>query len=191
MLQWCFFYANAKDPNHGIKIRQNFAFLFSIPFILCLSVFDLFSMSTFSKIVMMDSLDILSLGTSSKNFIKWSGLCVIKRTAIFKEHIYYYFVSEALRSNSPKSCHNEALKKKFPGEASLRKVLSLHFDFIWNKFYVQNANAYAITNFLLYNLILIKSCSACSKQNCKQCLFNVSNLDIMWSSMTTPGFIFY
>ena len=82
-------------------------------------------------------------------------------------------------------------EKKFPGEASLRKVLSLHFDFIWNKFYVQNANAYAITNFLLYNLMLIKSCSACSKQNCKQCLFNVSNIDIIWSSMTTPVFIFY
>ena len=27
-------------------------------------------------------------------------------------------------------------------------------------------------------------------KDCKQCFFNVSNLDIMWSSMTAPEFIY-
>ena len=42
---------------------QNLVFLFLLPFIIYLSGFDLFRLSNFSKIPLMDSLDILSLGT--------------------------------------------------------------------------------------------------------------------------------
>ena len=49
---------------------------------------DLFSLSNFSKILLMDTLKILSLGTPWKNYIEWCNLCFMKHTAIFKEHVY-------------------------------------------------------------------------------------------------------
>ena len=55
------FYPAAKDPEHGVKMQQNLVFLFLLPFIINLSGFDLFSLSNFSKIPWMDSLDILRL----------------------------------------------------------------------------------------------------------------------------------
>ena len=55
-----YFYPIAKDPDHGVKVRQNFAFSFLIAFFIYLSGFDSFS---FSKIPMTDSLDNFSLGT--------------------------------------------------------------------------------------------------------------------------------
>ena len=60
MLQWFIFYLIAKDPDQGVKIGQNLDFPFLLPFVIYLSGFDMFS---FSKIHMVDSLDILSLGT--------------------------------------------------------------------------------------------------------------------------------
>ena len=62
-LQWCIFYRIAKNPDHEVKMWQNLVFLFLLPFIIYLSGFDLFRLSNFSKIPLMDSLDILSLGT--------------------------------------------------------------------------------------------------------------------------------
>ena len=91
MLQWCFFYSIAKNPSHGDKMRQNVVFLFLIPFIIYFSGFDLLSLPSFSKIYLMDSFDILSLGTSLKNYIKWYKLCVIKPSAIFQEHLFGCF----------------------------------------------------------------------------------------------------
>ena len=61
MLQWRIFYSFAKDPDHGVKMAKKNLFL--LGFILYLSGFDLFSLSNFSKIPLMDSLDILNLGT--------------------------------------------------------------------------------------------------------------------------------
>ena len=70
-----------KDPNHKVKIRQNLVFSFLISFIIYLSRFDLFN---FSKIPLMNSLDTLTLGTSSKNYIKWYN--------VIKCHkVYCYF----------------------------------------------------------------------------------------------------
>ena len=54
----------AKDPDHGVKMRQNLVSLFLLPFVMYLRGFDLFSLSNFFKISMMDNLDILSLGTT-------------------------------------------------------------------------------------------------------------------------------
>ena len=45
---------------------------------------------------------------------------------------------------------------------------------------------------LLYNLSLIRLCSACIKQSsedCKQCLFVVSKIKIIWSGRTRPEFV--
>ena len=61
LLQWCILYSIAKEPNHGVKMRQFFFFL--LPFVLYLSGFDFFNLSNFSKIPMMNSLGILDLGT--------------------------------------------------------------------------------------------------------------------------------
>ena len=90
-LQQCFFYPLAKDPNHGVEIRQNLFLLFLLPLIIYLNGFNLFSLFNFSKIPLIDSLDIQSLGTSLKNHIKQFNLSVIKRTAIIKEHLYGCF----------------------------------------------------------------------------------------------------
>ena len=57
---------------------------------------DLLSFSNFSEVLLMDSLDILSLETSSKNYIKWYNLSIIKRAAIFKEDHMADSVSEGL-----------------------------------------------------------------------------------------------
>ena len=61
MLQWRIFYSFAKDPDHGVEMAKKKLFL--LGFILYLCGFDLFSLSNFSKIPLMDSLDILNLGT--------------------------------------------------------------------------------------------------------------------------------
>ena len=55
-----YFYPIAKDPEHGVKVWQNFAFSFLLAFVIYLSGFDLLS---FSKTPVTDSLDTLSLGT--------------------------------------------------------------------------------------------------------------------------------
>ena len=54
------FYLISKDLDHGVKMRQNFVFLFLISFVIYLRVFDLFGFSNFSKIPVVDGLDILS-----------------------------------------------------------------------------------------------------------------------------------
>ena len=61
--KWCIFWLTAKDSDHEVKMRQNLVFLFLLPFVIYLTGFDLFSLSNFSKILLMASLDILSLGT--------------------------------------------------------------------------------------------------------------------------------
>ena len=72
LFQSCILYLTAKDPDHWVKMQQDLVFLFLFPFFKCLSVFvfDLLNFSNFSKILLMDSLDILSLGTPWKNYIK-------------------------------------------------------------------------------------------------------------------------
>ena len=62
LLQWYIFYPFAKDPDHGVKMWQNLVF-FLLAFIICLSRFELFSLSNFSNFPSMDKLDISCLGT--------------------------------------------------------------------------------------------------------------------------------
>ena len=122
MLQWCFIYPITMDANDRVKMRQ-YLFLFLIPFIIYLSGFDLFSLSNFSKILLMDSLDILSLGTSSENYIRWYNFCVIKCTTICKEHLYGSFCKWRSGIKLSKVFVTiKYCKKNFPGEATLRKV---------------------------------------------------------------------
>ena len=50
---------------------QNLVFLFLVPFVIYLSLFDLLNLSNFFKIPLMNSLDILSFGTPWKIYIKY------------------------------------------------------------------------------------------------------------------------
>ena len=87
MQEWFIFYPIAKDPDHGVKIRQNLDFSFLLAFLIYLSGY-LFS---FSKIPVTKSSGILSLGNPYKNYIKYYNLSVIGRSTIRKEHLYGNF----------------------------------------------------------------------------------------------------
>ena len=69
MLQWYIFYPFVKDPDQGVKMWRNLV-LFLLAFMIYLSGFDLFSLSNFSNFPLKANLNILSLGTPWKNYIR-------------------------------------------------------------------------------------------------------------------------
>ena len=83
-------YPIAKDPDHAVTLAAKFS-LFLLPCVIYLSGFDFLSLFNFSKPPIMDSVDILSVGTPLKNYIKQYDLFVMNRTAIFKEYLYDCF----------------------------------------------------------------------------------------------------
>ena len=109
-----YFYPIAKDPDHGVKVRQNFAFSFLIAFFIYLSGFDSFS---FSKIPMTDSLDNFSLGTPQKNYIKQYNRSVIKTYSFYQGTSMPASVSKRLLSrileSSPKLSKTLAKMKHY------------------------------------------------------------------------------
>ena len=139
MLQWWIFYRIAKDPDHWVKIGQDLVFSFLLPFVIYLSGFDLFN---FSKIPMMNSLDILSWGTPLRNYIKWYDFSVIKRAAFSRNISMVASVSKRLWSRILKSppklsktlATMKHYKKMFLIKQFLRNAFSLYFGFLLSKF---------------------------------------------------------
>ena len=63
------FYPFAKGPDNREKMWQNLV-LFLLAFIIYLSEFDLFILSNFYNFPLMDKLDISSLVTPERNYIR-------------------------------------------------------------------------------------------------------------------------
>ena len=97
-----------------------------LAFIIYLSRFDLFSLSNFSNFSLMVNLDISSLGTPWKNYVRLYKLSVIKRIAYFKNISMAASVSLGSRiwESSPKLSRILATTKPYKKTFLMKQLLS-------------------------------------------------------------------